>query len=356
MGEGRDMGYGTFACSALLALSLAAGCSVLTDTEKKQCKKPEDCGTFEGAPTYACEAELCRYVDCNKDADCAARGKFICEQSSCTPALCISNDDCGESGETCVGGRCLDALFHCFDDKASLSSAQEPVLAFDVVTFSNHVPVNDLQVKVCVLADTPCNSPVAATTTYSAEGKLEIRGLENGKRYSVRLNGKDGSGHAFVEAEYYMQRPIVGYTQEADRFEMVLPLLLSGVGDSAGVPYDDTKGLVIAEIFGCDDKPLAGVSAIDNRDGTIFYLTGTADPNASETDSVGQAGVVNMEVGASGNPLLHKLTFSYGAQNMFSFGVTPRPGVMTFLNLYLPDYGSTTDRAAQLTSMPDQTP
>jgi hypothetical protein len=348
------MHHGTFARWALLVMGLAAGCTLLTDTEKKQCKKPADCGMFEGAPVYACEQNLCRFHDCNKDADCAARGEFICEQNECAPALCVDNDDCGAAGESCVAGRCLDALFHCFENKVPLMSEDEPVLAVDVLTFSGHVPVHDLEVKVCVPADTQCNSPVAATTTYSAAGKLEIRGLENGKSYSIRLNAKDDAGNAFVEAEYFMQRPIIGYTQEADRFEMVTPLLLSGVGDTAGVPYDATKGLVIAEIFGCDNKPLAGVSMIDNRDGTIFYLTGTADPNVSETNSLGQAGVVNMEVGPTGQPLLHKLTFSYGAQNMFSFGVTPRPGVMTFLNLYMPDYGTTDDRAAQVTSMPDE--
>jgi hypothetical protein len=350
------MRYGNLASALLLALALLAGCTVLTDTEKKQCKKASDCGMFKGAPVYACESNLCRYVDCNKDADCTARGNFICEQHECAPALCVKNEDCGAGGETCVEGRCLDALFYCFDDEVPLTSADEPVLAVDVVTFSDHVPLQDLEVKVCVLADTPCNSPVAATTTYSPQGKLEIRGLENGKRYSIRLTGKDGDGVPLVEADYYMQRPVIGYTQEADRFEMVLPILLDGVGESAGVPYDNTKGLVIAEIFGCDNKPLAGVSAIDNRDGTIFYLTGTADPNTSETNSLGQAGVVNMEVGASGNPLLHKLTFSYGAQNMFSFGVTPRPGVLTFLNLYMPDYGSTTERAAKVMSNMTETP
>jgi hypothetical protein len=350
------MRHGNLTSVAVLGALLLVGCTVLTDTEKKQCKKAADCGTFEGAPVYTCEENLCRFVSCANDAACAARGKFICDeaQKQCEPALCIDNDDCGAAGETCVGGRCLDALFHCFDDKVPLSSDAEPVLAVDVVTFTDHVPVSNLEVKVCVLADTPCNSPVSVTTTYSKEGKLEIRGLENGKSYSVRLNAEDQSGLKFVEAEYYMQRPVIGYTQEADRFEMVTPLLLSGVGDTAGVPYDDTKGLVIAEIFGCDNKPLAGVSAIDNRDGTVFYLTGTADPNVSETNSLGQAGVVNMEVGPTGQPLLHKLTFSYGAQNMFSFGVTPRPGVMTFLNLYMPDYGTTSDRAAQVVSTAEE--
>jgi hypothetical protein len=350
------MRHGLFACWAVLALSLVAGCTVLTDTEKKQCTKPADCGMFEGAPIYACEENVCRFVSCNKDADCAARGKFICQETECAPAECVSNDNCGEEGETCVAGRCLDALFHCFDDKVPLMSEEEPVLAVDVVTFSSHMPVKELEVKVCVTADTACNNPVQVTPSYSAKGKLEIRGLENGKRYNIRLNAKDDVGNSYVEAEYYMQRPVIGYTQEADRFEMVTPLLLSGVGESAAVTYDASKGLVIAEIFGCDNKPLAGVSMIDNRDGTVFYLTGTADPNASETNSLGQAGVVNMEVGAGGNPLLHKLTFSYGAQDMFSFGVTPRPGVMTFVNIYMPDYGSTTDRAAGLTSMPEEVP
>ncbi len=350
------MRHGTFTRWAVLALGLLSGCTLLTDTEKKQCKKPADCGTFEGAPVYTCEDELCKFVDCNKDADCSARGKFICEQNECAPALCIKNEDCGEAGETCVAGRCLDALFYCFDEKVPLMSEDEPVLAVDVVTFSDHVPVKDLDVKVCVLADTPCNSPVAASISYSAAGKLEIRGLENGKRYSIRLNAKDDAGNQFVEAEYYMQRPIIGYTQEADRFEMVTPLLLSGVGMSATVPYDDKLGLVIAEIFGCDNEPLAGVSMLDTRQGTVFYLTGTADPNVSETNSLGQAGVVNMEISPTGAPLLHTLSFTYGPQHMFDFGVTPRPGVMTFLNLYMPDYGSTTNRGKEVTSMPEETP
>jgi hypothetical protein len=119
------------------------------------------------------------------------------------------------------------------------------------------------------------------------------------------------------------------------------------LADSAGAEVDMTKGIVLAQLFGCDNKPLAGVSATDSRQATLFYLTGTTNTVATATDPSGQVGWINMEVSDDGAPRQHPLNFTYNGQMMYTFTAAPRPGVLTFLFLYLPDYGTTTARGSK---------
>jgi len=122
--------------------------------------------------------------------------------------------------------------------------------------------------------------------------------------------------------------------------------LIPVLAESADTPYDPTKGTVLAQIFGCDNKPVAGVSATSNRAGTLFYLTSNAaEANATATDGSGQVGFVNMETSESGAPRVSTLTFLHGGAPFYSFSVAPRPGILTYLYLYMPDYGTTTNRA-----------
>ena len=340
-----------FRNASIVCALLVGGCSLVLDADPIQCSDDAQCGTFDNRPTYACVNHFCEQVRCSADSECRERGSFICESDVCQPAQCLQDDDCSTEGQLCMQGRCGDPVFGCFGQKQPLMSSEPAEVQVKLVVYGEAQPVKNLSVRVCGAVDLACNSPVRATHTYDDTGLLKIRGLENGTRYSIRFSGEDSTGEPLLDAEYYMQRPVVGFTPEADKLEMVPGILVGLLARSAGTDWNPDEGLVIAQTFGCDMKPLAGVSLGDNLAAFPFYITGVASANSTETDSAGVGGFVNMKVGTGGNPLQHKLTFSYSGSPMFSFTVAPRPGVVTFLALYMGDYGTTIDRSKSAPSL-----
>jgi hypothetical protein len=324
---------------------LLLGCSALLDTGKQQCTQAEQCGLFENRPTYECREHFCEKVSCSADAECANRGPFVCEDSSCAPAECLRDEECGD-GQACADGRCIDPVFHCFGKKQPLTSKDPPVVQLTLLSYGDQRAVRNLEVRVCAIADLACNTPISVDTSYDESGVLSIRGLKNGSRYSIRMNGQDSNGTELMEAEYYMLRPVVGLTVEADKLEMVPPELVYILAASASTTFHPNMGLVLAQTFGCDNKPLAGISLSDNHMANLFYMTGVTSTSATETDGEGVGGFVNMEVDNAGNALQHRLTFSYAGKSLFSFTAPPRPNVLTFLAVYMGDYGTTSDRSS----------
>jgi hypothetical protein len=296
-----------------------------------------------------CQAGRCSSLPCQTDSECQAQGDLICNDSHCGPAECSGDDDCTVQYTACQSGRCLDPVLYCFDEMPPLSSDDPGELTVTLIQYLGKTKVQNLQVKVCSLLDTTCSKPIDAKTSYADDGKLVISGLANNQRYSIRFTGKDDGGEDLLETEYYMERPVVGKTVEADSFEMIPPYLVPELASTAGTMVDMTKAIVLAQVFGCDNKPLAGVSATDSRQATLFYLAGTTNPDAMATDSTGQVGWVNMEVSDDGAPRQHQLSFTYKGQTMYTFNAAPRPGVLTFLFMYLPDYGTAISRGKTLT-------
>jgi hypothetical protein len=339
------MSFHTLSAAALV---LVAGCSLMIDTEKKQCTQPQDCGLFNAQPLYACVQNFCEKPACTADGECQSRGSFVCNSNACEPADCLVDHDCTKAGQSCVAGRCTDPVFSCFTQKQPVVSSDPAVLKLKLVAYGETKPLTNLKVRVCATADLACNSPIAAETAYDDQGILSISKLENGVRYSLRFSASDSSGSPLLDAEYYMLRPVVGLTTEADKLEMVPEALVNVLAQAAGTTWVKEQGLVLAETFGCDLKPLAHVSLTDSRMASLFYLTGAASTSTTETDGAGVGGFVNMEVDNAGNAVQHKLTFSYGGRPMFSFLAAPRPKVLTFLQIYLGDYGTTSERAAEI--------
>lgn len=338
------MGSRTQSWVGILALGLAVGgCSTLLDTDKKQCTKDSDCGEKDGKALYLCENSFCKSVACTTDAECQDIGNLVCEQQVCAPALCTTNEECS-AGLACSAGRCDDPILGCYDDTPPLSSSEPAALTLPVFQFFGDFPVQNLKVQVCDRLDVNCANPIPAEWDYVGT-ELTIRGLTNGQRYIIRLTGTDNDGNPLFPTDYIMMRPVVGATREVDSVELTPDFLPAYLAGTAGVDYDVKSAIVVAQVFGCDGKPLAGVSVLDSRgSGTLFYLTGEgADPTLTETDETGQVGFINLDTAADGNPFTHKLTFSYKGQPLYAFSVLPRPGVLNFLLMYMPDY-KTTDR------------
>ncbi|MFT3925723.1 MAG: hypothetical protein QM778_24490 [Myxococcales bacterium] len=349
MGFGVNHVRGTQTWLNALLLSFAlGGCSAILDTNKQQCKSDTDCGELNGQPLYSCVKNFCQAVTCTADAECQSRGGAICDDGSCAPPQCTTSEECSD-GMACNQSRCgmpVDPVFGCFNEKPPQSSSEPAVLKMRVYQFfGNDVPVKNLVPTVCDALDTQCMTPIPVTFDYTGIN-LTINGLSNAQRYVIRLNGQDDDGNPLLETDYIMQRPVVGLTEEVDSVQLLptaIPELFAG---AASVTYDPKKAFMVTQVFGCDNKPLAGVSVIDSRAGTLFYLTGEGpDPNLTETDETGQVGFVNMDAAENGQPFTHKLTFKYKGQTLFSFAVQPRPGVLNFSLVYMPDWETTTDRA-----------
>lgn len=338
-------GIGTISAVALAAVWLTS-CTLMLDTEQQQCSTASDCGEFNGAPIYECVQNLCAPVSCAADAECSSRGSFVCENAACAPAECMADVQCqADSGKSCIAGRCVDPAFYCFDDRLSTSAEEPAVLKMSLFGFTDKLPPRELKTKVCVTQDTVCNVPVPAQSDYdSTTGLLTIRGLQNGQRYSIRWIGTGADGSQFIETEYLMMRPVVGTTVEAEPFELVTPELVSVLALTAGTEWMPNKGLMLSTVFGCDGKTLAGASLLDNRSATLYFLTGTSDVTATETDSTGRVGFTNMELGAEGAPIAHRITLTHKGRALYAITMTPRPNVITYIFFTMQDYGLTSDR------------
>ena len=329
-----------------LALALAVGgCSAILDTEKKQCKKDTDCGVKDGKALYTCEKNFCTATACTTDAECQMLEGYICEQQVCAPPLCTGDEQCA-MGLACQSGRCDDPILGCYDSTPPTWSEEPAVLILPVFQFFGDLPVRDLSVTVCDRLDVNCANPLPTPPIeHEYVGtELTIRGLTNGQRYIVRLSGKDDKGEDLFPTDFIMARPVVGTTREVNSVELTPSFRPSFLAGTAGdVQYDPKSAIFVAQVFGCDGKPLAGVSALDSRgSGTLFYLTGQgADANLTETDETGQVGFINLDTAPDGNPYTHKITFSYKGQPLYAFSVLPRPGVLNFMLMPMADYKTT---------------
>jgi hypothetical protein len=325
----------------LAAVFAITGCSAILDTDAKQCTKDLDCGEVNGQPVASCERNFCVAYPCTTDAECRTRGDLVCEMGSCAAPDCTTNEQCG-AGLSCSEGRCVDPILGCFFDKPSTATTEEPVYRVQVTPFIGE-RIEGLSVVACDLLDPLCARPVPNVTLDYDYHWATIRGLSNGQRYVLRFTGNDEDGVTpLLPTDFVMIRPVVGMTEEVDSLQLVPTYIPAVLAEGSDVAYDPKKGVFVGQVFGCDNKQLAGVSATDNRTGTLFYLTGEGPTyELTETEETGQFGFINMEVTESGQAFSHKITLTYGGQPLYSYTVSPRPGVLTFMLMYMPDYGST---------------
>jgi hypothetical protein len=324
----------------LAAVFALAGCSAILDTDAKQCAKDADCGQVNGQPVASCENNFCVAYACTTDTECRARGDLVCEMGVCGAPECTANEQCG-AGLSCLEGRCTDPVLGCYFDKPSTATTEEPVLKIQVTPFIGE-RIDNLQVVACDLLDTLCARPLSNIELLYDAGWATIRGLSNGQRYVLRFTGNDEDGVPLIPTDFVMMRPVVGMTQEIDSLQLVPDWVPGTLAATAGVQYDPKAAILVGQVFGCDNKQVEGVSVTDSRVATLFYLTGEG-PSAdlTATDETGQFGFVNMEVTDTGQPFTHKITLTYQGQPLYSYAVTPRPGVLTFMLMYMADYGST---------------
>lgn len=217
-------------------------------------------------------------MQCTTDADCEARGGdfvgSICVDDVCTekPVVedpkwgCVGHVDPPEGGKT-------DTLTARFLDLLSNEAAK------------------DITVKLCNKFDTPCSAPLA-TPTPAPNGDVTVTLPSDIEAY-LEVSGPDYfQTLAFLDHVAQTENPVV---------LMVPTSAAAFIAQDAGVTIDPTKGIILARTADCTNGPTAGasVSVFPSDMETRFYtINNSVTPNATQTDSAGNAGFVNVSPGS----------------------------------------------------------
>ena len=347
-------------CRALVALLCgvaSGGCSLISETDAKQCKQTSDCSTLFG-PTapYLCEQDYCTRPACESDAQCRARGgafqTSICGgDKRCEPAECTSDDDCGIGGicniatnhcearqcevladcqvknpsptVQCTAGRCVDEVWGCIGqgDNRPLDQTMATIKIpfYDGI---NRVPISSATVRACQLpafdpnAATMCTAIPGAVGTYDPAGVATVTGLTPGSLPRIELVP---SLAALLPVDFYSQKSSVGETTSSIvttiNTETVRQLVNSYAGGDPTkiVTVPDVSAGATVTVFNCLDKPADRVTLdmlmedkIADEDGdptklpnivtliTYFGDNLLPDTTRTETNTTGLTSIINM--------------------------------------------------------------
>jgi len=308
-------------------LALLSGCSVLIDSDKKQCTKDGQCdapyvcgskgicattGCVESADCMQpgicvkdamgkdgvclppeckkteadCEAnELCdtkrgqcvksATATCQKKEDCANfEGAQVCVQAEqrCGASECTVKADCTKNSPTatCEAGACVDDTWGCLgipDPRADENSSKTATLKVQVLAApGEQIRVEDLTVRVCAPLDAECGNPFKVKWTYDKDRVLVLEGLEAGKLFRIQLTGKNSqTGEELLPGEYVMYRPAYDVTEDP------LPILMINDGfralaaAGADAKVDPELGFMLMRIFDCSDREVEGVAVTPGK-------------------------------------------------------------------------------------------
>jgi len=326
--------------SCLVALLLLTGCSLVlkSETNKKACKKNDDCG----AP-LECHAGLCLPADCTKDDECKALGKnsenLICEDQVCGPPECKKPSECAAGDTptvTCYQGRCQDPIWGCLgqpDDREIMGATS--TFKVKIVGLITKEALPDLKVQVCAAVDTLCQSPLKEPDVTYVGGIVTVKGLPQNAPIHLVL-----TADTYITTDFYSQRLVRNETVE-EIIELVPEVLFGALGSSLGVDVDvEHTASINALMVDCGDPPLpqAGLRLTLSDmppKSAIYYVSAgnTPDTMLDRTTVAGAAGAVNLTPGKQ-----ITIKFLLNDRVMSSFPVTPYANHMTYVNLYPRQY------------------
>ncbi|HEX6240153.1 MAG TPA: hypothetical protein VFZ61_04650 [Polyangiales bacterium] len=320
---------------AVCALPLAVGgCSVLTDTTKKQCEEQADCERLFGTDVpYQCQNNYCTRPSCESHAQCKELGfeDAICGQDQRCQIGCNENQDCGErmacntasktcesreceraddcpgvsGSKTCNNGMCEDLTWGCIGEKDARAAAKEATatLKTTIVNANPRVPIPGVEIRVCRLAayDPMCTKPLDVDVTYDdATGATTITGLQQDTVFRLKIDPPADSG--LLPLDFYTQRPVRDVTEERPIVVLseALARTLAG-GFSPPAVIDPDEAALYLTAFDCQDRPAMGVALEVNKDdltpGTqVGYLgdNGLVVSTLTSTGTAGQGNIVNL--------------------------------------------------------------
>lgn len=376
-------------CTAPYVCGKKNVCEVQTGCTKKEDCRQSNAVCIEGACSVAdckttsgdCESgELCNVTAgvCVSDAPCDKAdnckdydGAAYCIEGQCQGPQCKTTADCNERADVessptveCKAGICEDPIWGCLgknDIREEQISSKEASLKVKVLYAyaqdgAMETGVSNLTWRVCQFGDPACDDDsklVTTDVTYGEDNYLTIKGLESGLNYRLQLRGVHPKKPDLdlLPTEYLMYRTVVGETVEPK------PILMfeDGVRDTLSalteVNIDKTLGFLLMRIYDCQDVEVAGVQVASGTTTTgcagdcpttIFYqnTSNLPDSGATETNSAGRAGIVNLKP-----DVFNRITLTRSADNkkITSFVVTPRSGWLTYVYFWPWDYGTAAD-------------
>lgn len=271
-----------FAVRTIAALSLLGGasCSLALATDSVQCEKDADCDARGGELAGAvCQANVCvkkAAGECESDADCKALGA-------------------GHEDDVCVDKACTkpeDPKWGCIGKVEPLPPGKMYTLTVRLLDLITNQPAMGLTIKHCNKYDAPCATPIGMPQMDPTTGGVTVTVPSDVESY-LDLQGGD----------YYPTIAVFDHLAESknDVVLVVPKAAAASLAQTAGVTIDDTKGLLLVRTTDCTLAPTGGASVtiFPSTDATGFYtVNSTTNPNATQTDASGNAGYVNVEPGS----------------------------------------------------------
>ena len=237
------------AALALSSLVVSAGCSVALDLDE---------------------------VQCETDADCDARGGEL-EGTICVESVCRKPEP-------------EDPKWGCIGKVEPLASGEMNTLSSRLLDLITNQPATNITVKLCNKYDAPCEAPIN-TPVPDADGVVTVTIPSELEAY-LDVQGPD----------YYPTIAFLDHVaQDKNEVVYIIPTgIVEALAVTADVTLDESKGILLGRMTDCTLAPTAGasVSVFPTDKETRFYtINNTATPDASQTDSAGNSGFINVSPG-----------------------------------------------------------
>lgn len=243
-----------FVCAAL---PLLTNCSLLIETNDRQCKADADCVSAKLGTL--CVDQICVDSGGCQGTACSTSDSVI--NGKCSDDKQCSSDaapHCWVANETCVSNEVYERWV-CKDDGVPPTIAR---YGFHIIEYVSRKPPKNIVVKACRYADSNCDDPVDTYVDSDGTGHAQFN-------LPTPFSGFFDISSDAVPTLLYVTKPIVKSTSNRD-----LPVpnaqTLGLVTQFTGYAFDPNKGLAFLEALDCDDIPQGGVN--------FAFLDGTADP------------------------------------------------------------------------------
>ncbi len=215
-------------------------------------------------------------VQCTTDADCEARGGEL------LGTICVES--------VCQKPEPVDPKWGCVGEVEPVPSGDMDTLTARFLDLITNKPAPGITVKLCNKFDAPCDAPIG-TPVPDADGAVTVTIPSELEAY-LEVQGPD----------YYPMLAFLDHVaQDENEVVFMIPTgVAAALAQTADVTIDDTKGLLLVRTTDCTWAPTEGasVSIFPTDQETRFYtINNTTTPDASETDTAGNAGFINVTPG-----------------------------------------------------------
>lgn len=264
--------------AAFVSLMGGASCSVALATDDVQCSVDADCDARGGELAgTVCQANVCvkkATGECEADADCQAKGAGH-EDDACVEHVCQAPED---------------PKWGCIGKVEPLPSGKMYTITTKLLDLISNQPATGITIKLCNKYDAPCATPISMPT-MGADGGV-----------TVTVPGELETYLDIQGGQYY---PTLAFNDHVAQPKNEVVLLVpksaaASLATTAGVTIDETKGIILARTTDCTLAPTGGASVTifpTNQETRFYTINSTTNPNATQTDSAGNSGFVNVTPG-----------------------------------------------------------